>query len=172
MKGISLVKADLQNSDLTGADLSWYTVEVDDNYCGPNDNFACLASANLCGANLSNVKNLDNAILDNVLIDCHTIGMEEYFPSGAFIAYTKIGAKIIVLEIPADAKRVLGKKYKHCCNKAKVLRIENLSGSISSKTKIKNFEVGEIVSVENFDDDRWNQDGEGITFYMSKDFLI
>ena len=90
---------------------------------------------------------------------------------GSFIAYKKVADKIVILEIPADARRVSGTTLRCRCDKAKVLRIENFNGKIAAENSISDKEleytVGKIVSVKNFDIYRWNEDGEGITFYIS-----
>lgn len=84
-----------------------------------------------------------------------------------------------VLEIPFDAKRSSATSLKCRCNKAKVLRIENLDGTKSdeqfvSSDRDENFiyTTGEIVSVDEFDDNRWNECSSGIHFFMSKDCAI
>ena len=128
-----------------------------------------LKGANLKGANLT-CANLQGAILEDIETDYQTIGLDPVCPmEGSFIAYKWVDNRCIVLEIPADAKRVSGTTSKCRCDKAKVLRIENLNGTLAEENEVKEFKLGEIVSVENFDEDRWNIDGEGITFFISKD---
>ena len=111
--------------------------------------------------------------MKDIEFDYKTIGLTPVCPmEGSFIAYKMVTEKIIVLEIPADAKRVSGTTPECRCDKAKVLRIENSDGTLAEENEVGEFKIGEFVSVEKFDENRWNIDGEGITFFMSKDFLI
>ena len=82
---------------------------------------------------------------------------------------------IVKLEIPADAKRSSAKGNKCRCNKAKVLEITTFGGekvetqarSIFDKTFI--YKVGEMVSVDDFCEDRWRECAPGIHFFMDVD---
>ena len=56
--------------------------------------------------------------------------------TGSFVGWKKAGGKIIKLEIPADAKRCSAISKKCRCDKAKVLEIQNLDGSISDITEL------------------------------------
>ena len=79
---------------------------------------------------------------------------------------------IVKLEIPADAKRSSAKGNKCRCDKAKVLEITTFGGekvtharSIFDKTFV--YKVGEMVSVDDFCEDRWRECAPGIHFYMN-----
>ena len=118
-------------------------------------------------ANLKGAYGIDN-------FDATTRGLFPLCPmEGSFVAYKKVDDKIMVLEIPSDAKRVSGTTLKCRCDKAKVLRIENLDGKVSDKISVKyddlDYIVGKIVSSKNFNTDRWDNDGAGITFYISRE---
>ena len=64
------------------------------------------------------------------------------------------------------------------CDKAKVLDIENIKTGLKVMEVRSNYDskfiyrVGEIVSVDNFDDDRWNECAPGIHFFMNKESAI
>ena len=65
------------------------------------------------------------------------------------------------------------------CSSAKVLAIENLDGS---KSKVKQifsdhdnsffYIVGKVVSVDNFDDQRFNECSAGIHFFISREMAV
>ncbi|MBQ7199360.1 MAG: hypothetical protein IJS29_08870, partial [Selenomonadaceae bacterium] len=107
--------------------------------------------------------NLADADLTDVKTNDATYGFWLACPEvGSFIAFKKAHEKIVVLEIPADARRSSATSLKCRCDKAKVLRIENLDGSLSSLSEIASdfdsnfvYKVGEIVSVDDFDTNRW-----------------
>ena len=106
-------RAVLSNADLSNVDL-----------CSANLRSADLCGADLCGADLC------GADFDETKADFWTIGLRLACPEeGNFVGYKKAADKIVVLEIPADAKRSSATTLKCRCNKAKVLRIENLDGT-------------------------------------------
>ena len=82
---------------------------------------------------------------------------------------------IVVLEIPEDAKRLSATGRKCRCDKAKVLGIQNIDGTRSNLTKVVSdrtddfvYKVGEIVSVDDFDENRWNECSTGIHFFINR----
>ena len=132
-------------ANLHGADLSW----------------ADLRGANLRGADLSGAKNVPF-----IPYSCPDFGM--------FIGYKKASGYIVELEIPEDAKRLSATTRKCRCNKAKVLRILNTDRTIADITEVKSnydnsfiYKVGDVVSVDNFDEDRWNECSTGIHFFIN-----
>ena len=94
---------------------------------------------------------------------------------GAFIGYKKAyGDAIVELEILASAKRCSATSRKCRCDKAKVLRILNLDKTVSDATEVRSkydesfiYKVGEVVSVDDFCDDRWNECSAGIHFFIN-----
>lgn len=81
---------------------------------------------------------------------------------------------IVKLEIPEDAKRLSATSRKCRCNKAKVLGIYDYERNLledkevaSDRDKDFIYRVGEIVEVENFDEDRWNECSTGIHFFIN-----
>ena len=151
-RGADLVRADLVRADLTGAYLR-----------GADLREANLYGADLRGADLTGARNVP------------------YLPmacpdEGEYTAYKKVrGNYIVVLHVPSYAKRssALGRKCR--CDKADVIRIDNLDGSMANVSTVyssydSNFKytVGETVTVENFDDNRWNECAPGIHHFMNR----
>ena len=102
---------------------------------------------------------------------------------GAFIGWKKaeISEKqmLVKLSIPASAKRSSSTSRKCRCNKAKVLEIYNLDGTVAEERECyssydKNFiyEVGKTVKVDDFDEDRWKECTQGIHFFMNRQEAI
>ena len=148
-----------------------------------NLSYANLSCANLSCANLSNADlsnaNLSNADLKHIKTNMHTIGYHLACPEkGSFIGYKKAFGYLITLLILEDAKRSSATTLKCRCDKAKVLEIKNIiSGELISKIESEHdekfiYEVGEIVKVEDFDNDRWNECSTGIHFFMNKENAI
>jgi len=95
---------------------------------------------------------------------------------GSFIGWKKASVYIVELEILSDAKRSSGISRKCRCDKAKVVAIENLDGSESHITEVDSnydktfiYRVGEVVSVDNFDENRWNECAPGIHFFITRE---
>ena len=148
---------DLKNADLRGADLS---------------------DANLKGADLRGA-DLRYADLTSIETNMNTIGYNLACPEkGSFIAYKKANGCIIELLILEDSKRSSATTYKCRCDKAKVLDIEDVyTGKKIEKTKSDYdpefiYRVGEIITVDNFDDNRWNECTSGIHFFVNKENAI
>ena len=172
-------RADLMGTDLGYVELRW----VDLSYAelmGANLSNANLSNANLSDVNLknANLKNTDltNADLTGIKTNIHTIGYNLACPEkGSFIGYKKANGYIIELLILENAKRSSATTYKCRCDKAKVLDIEDAyTGKKIEKTKSDYdpefiYRVGEIITVDDFDDNRWNECSTGIHFFMNKD---
>ena len=159
------MKANLRNADLRNANLRYADL------CGVNLRNANLRNANLCGVNLCNadLRNADLRYAENVPFipyACPDFGM--------FIGYKKASGYIVELEIPEDAKRLSATTRKCRCNKAKVLRILNYDRTVADVTEVRSnynsafvYKVGDIVSVDNFDEDRFNECSTGIHFFIN-----
>ena len=179
LRGADLNGANLRRADLNGADL-WHVNLSGAKLCDANlwyadlhkANFwyAGLWHANLSGANLSDAKHIPY-----IYMMCP----EE----GAFIGWKKaeISEKqmLVKLSIPASAKRSSSTSRKCRCNKAKVLEIYNLDGTVAEERECyssydKNFiyEVGKTVKVDDFDEDRWKECTKGIHFFMNRQEAI
>lgn len=160
LRSAELSDANLEFADLTNADLSDAMLE------NANLRNANLRSANLRSAKLRYAKNIPF-----VPYACPT--------HGSFIAFKKAGDFIIVLEVPEDAKRLSSTGRKCRCDKAKVLEIQELDGIKTDLTKIRSdfdsdfiYRVGEIVTVPNFDEDRWNECSPGIHFFINREEAV
>lgn len=147
-----LYGADLRGANLSKADLSWADLS-----------WADLYGANLSGANLENVK-------INYPIACP----EE----GRFIGFKKSNENYIIkLEITKDAKKSSATARKCRCSKARVIGISTIEGEPKSEAKSKYdstfiYRVGEIVEVNDFDENRWNECSTGIHFFITRQEAI
>ena len=145
LRGANLSEADLHGADLSGADLSG----------------AYLYGADLYGANLYGAK-----------IDFPIVCPEE----GSFIGFKKVSEGYIVkLQISEDALRCSATGRKCRCSKAKVISITNLDGTDADVSEAYSnydplfvYRVGDTVSVENFDPNRWNECAPGIHFFITR----
>ena len=164
LSGAYLTEADLREADLRKADLSGaYLIG------------AHLSRANLIGANLS-LADLRDADLYKAKLDWPLACPEK----GSFVGYKKCRDNLIVeLKIPEDALRSSATTGKCRCSKAKVLSITDLDGSevnveyaVSQKDSGFLYKVGEVVSVDNFDTNRWNECSTGIHFFMTREEAI
>ena len=135
-------RADLSGSDLSGIDLR--------------------------GSDLSGSK-----ITDELLNKFYPIACPEF---GSFIGWKKcVGNTVVKLEILADAKRSSAFSRKCRCSAAKVLAIENADGTPYARDEVASqydaafiYKVGEIVSVDNFDEDRKKECAPGIHFFITR----
>ena len=179
-KGWNSMRADLGCADLRCANLSYANLSYADlsgaNLSDANLSGADLSDAKLRGADLSDA-NLRGADLRDADLRCaKNIPFIPYScpDFGMFIGYKRASGYIVELEIPEDAKRLSATTSKCRCNKAKVLRILNTDRTIADITKVKSsydnsfiYKVGEVVSVDNFDEDRWNECSTGIHFFIN-----
>lgn len=166
----NLHNANLLNADLRGADLS-----------GANLHNADLSGADLSNADLNeaNLRNADLSGAKNV----------PYIPmvcpeEGDFIGWKKAegnkGKEVIVkLRIPSDAKRSSATTRKCRCDKAKVLEIYYLDGTVAEERKCHSafdenfiYEVGKTVEVTDFSENRWSECAKGIHFFINRQEAI
>ena len=162
LNGANLRSADLRGANLYGADLR-----------GADLYEAHLNGANLCSADLRGAKNIPF-----IPLVCPS--------SGSFIGWKKavsqasyIDEVIVKLLIPEDAKRSSSTSDKCRCDKAIVLAIESLDGApLNDITALSRFdtsfiyEVGEQVSVPDFDDYRWDECSKGIHFFIDRQAAV
>ena len=177
LNSADLNSADLRCANLRGASLSGANLN------SANLSGASLYNANLRGASLYNANlyssNLNNANLNNVKTNIHTIGYNLACPEeGSFIGYKKAGKYIVKLLIMEDSKRNSATTLKCRCDKAKVLDIEKIDTGEKIESTPSDYDinfiykVGEIVKVDNFDENRWNECASGIHFFMNKQNAI
>ena len=181
----NLSDGDLRNADLSYANLSYANLSYA-NLRNADLSYANLRYADLRYANLSNADlryadlryaNLSNADLRNA--DLRGARNVPFIPYacpdfGSFIGYKKASGYIVELEILDDAKRLSATSRKCRCNKVKVLRILHFDRTVADVTEVKSsydskfiYKVGDIVSVDNFDEDRFNECGTGIHFFIN-----
>lgn len=168
--------ADLRGADLRGANLSnanLYCAKLhhvdlrDAEMCGANLRGARWRGADVYGANLCDAK-IDTELLDYFFPIC----CPEY---GSFVAWKKAGGFIVKLEVTENAKRSSAYGRKCRCSEAKVLAIETLDGKPSEVAQVSSghdenfiYTIGEIVKVENFDENRWSECAPGIHFFITR----
>ena len=163
LSGAYLTEANLYGADLYGANLS-----------GANLSGAYLTKANLYGANLYGA-NLTKANLYGANLSeaaCPICCPEK----GTFIGFKKVQCGYIVeLLIPENAKRSSATSRKCRCSDALVISITTPDGKeVEEKSVCSKFDpnfrytVGETVSVDNFDENRWNECSTGIHFFITR----
>jgi len=182
------VRANLSRADLSGADLSDANLSRANlsraNLSRANLRWADLSRANLSGADLSRANlsgadlsraNLSGANLTEVKYNESTSFFALQCPEkGSFIGYKIAHNKIVELEITEDAKRSSATSRKCRCSKAKVLSITSIDGTQSYQQVLSNkdnnfyYNVGEIVEVKDFDENRWEECSTGIHFFITK----
>ena len=178
LSGANLSYAVLCNADLCCADLRNTTLCYSDlsdvRLSFANLSNADLRDANLRNANLCRVK-LSGANLSELVFNEGTAFYALQCPEeGSFIGYKKAHGYIVKLEILADAKRSSATSRKCRCSAAKVLSITAVDGSEEIKEIASDrdskfiYRVGEIVRVDNFDEDRWNECSTGIHFFITR----
>lgn len=152
--------SDLSHTNLSHTDLSYTDLSYTDL------SHADLSYINLCGADLHGAKGVPYVPM---------VCPEE----GDFIGWKKAGDKIVKLRIPEDALRSSATTRKCRCNKAEVIEIYNIDGTIADERIISSsydqsftYEVGKTVEVQDFDTDRWEECTRGIHFFINRQEAI
>lgn len=179
----NLSRADLCGADLYGANLGWanlYEAHISRadlrranlrgaNLSGANLSGADLRGANLDGANLSGAKNI------NIPLACPEKGSFIGFKKAKCIYDARPKDIIVELEITENAIRFSSTGRKCRCSEARVLSITNLDGTpadileaFSAYDENFVYKVGDIVKVDNFDKNRWNECSTGIHFFITR----
>ena len=164
LSGANLYGADLYGANLSGANLS-----------GANLSGANLYEANLSGANLYEA-NLSGANL--YTWQCPIVCPEE----GSFIGFKKAnsdGMKVVIkLRNTENAKRCSATTRKCRCSEAEVMSIESLDGTKQYQEAVSSYDnsfvynVGEVVKVGNFDENRWEECSAGIHFFITREEAV
>jgi len=183
--GANLFGANLSRANLSGANLSRANL-FGANLSGANLFGADLSGANLFGANLSRA-NLFGANLfgANYIEKAKNLFYPIACPEiGAFVGWKKARVKtsghecIVKLEITEDAVRSSAAGRKCRCSKATVLEIQDLEGNVLEQAAVSdrdcNFSYipGTVVSVLDFDENRWNECSTGIHFYITREEAV
>ena len=160
----NLCGADLRNADLCGADL------CDADLRNADLRGADLSEADLSWANLSRAENTDSVIW-NLYTSFYPLQCPE---NGSYTAYKKANGLIVELEIPADALRSSATSRKCRASKAIVLSITDIEGNPAGDSVPSDYDpdfmyrVGETVSVDSFDANRWNECAPGIHHFITR----
>ena len=183
LRGADLRGADLRDADLSGADLRRAVLRGAD-LRGAVLSGAVLRRADLSGADLSDADlsdaDLSGADLRGVIYNERTAFFAMTCPEeGAFVGFKKAHGYIVKLLVPDDAKRSSATTRKCRCSKAEVISITNADGSDADRTSIPSdrdpafvYTVGEVVEVEDFDENRWNECAPGIHFFITRDEAV
>ncbi len=194
LRGSILPRIDLRNADLRDADLRDTCLERADlqmaNLSGVDARRANLQGAILRYANMQNADlrdadfrdadlrnaDLQNTRQDGIRIDHLTVGLQPA-PEGELIGWMIAwGARkghLVKLRIPAEAKRSCATTRRHRCEYAEVLEIEGADEVVSNYYGgLFTYKRGKIVRCTEWDDDRWNEWGSGIPFFLTKEEAI
>lgn len=137
---------------------------------------ADLSRANLSWANLSGARYIEKA--KNLF---YPIACPE---SGSFIGWKKARIKgsrgecIVKLEISEDAMRSSATGQKCRCSKATVLEVQDLDGNVLEQVAVSDrdsdfqYIPGTVVSVPDFDENRWSECSTGIHFYITREEAV
>lgn len=164
LRGANLSWANLSEANLRGANLS------EANLSWANLSRANLSRANLRGANLRGAENTDSVIW-NLYTSFYPLQCPE---NGSYTAYKKANGLIVELEIPADALRSSATSRKCRASKAIVLSITDIEGNPAGDSVPSDYDpdfmyrVGETVSVDSFDANRWNECAPGIHHFITR----
>ena len=181
LSGANLSRADLYGADLSGADLSGANLSGADLY-GANLSGADLSGADLSRADLSRA-DLSGADLYGANLSRANLYGAKNVPfvpmacpdTGSFIGFKKASGHIVMLGIPEDARRLSATGRKCRCDKAIVIRIQEMDGATSDLTEVKSdrdssfvYKVGKMVSAPDFCEDRWQECSAGIHFFINR----
>ena len=180
---VNLTGANLSGTDLTGANLSGANLRGV-NLMGANLSMAYLSGADLSetyisGANLSWARlsgaNLSGAYYNEV----NSFFLSQCPSEGSFIAWKKASEYVVKLRVTENAKRSSATTLKCRCSEAEVLDIQDLEGNSVETREVKSnqdssfvYRVGEIVKVDDFDEDRWNECSTGIHFFIAREMAV
>ena len=173
LRWADLSRANLREADLSGADLRGADLR------GANLRLADLSRADLSGANLRGA-DLNGANISDISYNENTSFYAMVCPEkGSFIGYKKASGKIVELMITENAKRSSSTTRKCRCSAAVVLSITNIDGTNFDGEKVVSdydeefvYEVGKTVSVDNFDENRWEGCSTGIHFFLTRDEAV
>ena len=142
---------------------------------------ANLPGADLYGANLSGADLYGASYIEDAKNLFYPIACPE---SGSFIGWKKARIKdnggecIVKLEICEDAMRSSATGRKCRCSKATVLEVQDIDGNVLEKAAVSNrnenfhYVPGSVVSVSDFDENRWNECSTGIHFYITREEAV
>lgn len=178
LRGSNFIWTDLSYADLNGADLRWANLSYA-NLSRADLRWANLSRADIRGANLCRTC-LSWADLSDIRYNEETAFYSMVCPEkGSFIGYKKAGGKIVELMITENAKRSSATTRKCRCSEAVVLSISNIDGTSFDGEKVSSdydksfvYEVGKTISVDNFNENRWEECSAGIHFFLTRDEAV
>ena len=154
LSGANLRDANLRDANLRDANLSGaYLRDAD------------LSGANLSDADLSGAKNAELAIAQTLIV-----------PEGTFTAWKRCRNNTLVkLRIPEDAKRSNASGRKCRAERVEVLEIIDMNDrrikpaeAVSSYKSSVVYRVGETVTCDKWNEDRWEECSGGIHFFITR----
>lgn len=162
MIGVAMIGADMSEADMSGAKM----IQVD------------MRGANLTGTKMRGV--------DAIGVDMRGVNMRGAVcpmccpEKGEFTGFKKVpGNYIVELRITETAKRSSAITRKCRCSEAVVMSITTLEGKETEKITVFStydpgfsYTVGETVSVDNFDENRWNECAPGIHFFITREEAV
>ena len=156
-------------SSLDFSDVNFYKID----FHGTDFIGADFHGADFCGANFIGANNINEVISFANIAD--TALCMQCPEEGSFIGFKKAVGGIVKLRVTESAKRSSATTHKCRCSEAEVLEIQNRDGTKSERTSVSSkydrnfiYAVGTIVSVSDFNDDRWNECARGIHFFLSR----
>ena len=113
---------------------------------------------------------LSSANLRGVKTDEHTAFFALQCPEeGAFVGWKKCRENVIVkLLIPDDAKRSSSTSRKCRASKVVVLEVFGAEYGVSQNDENTIYRVGETVTPDAWDEDRWKECSNGIHFFITR----
>lgn len=195
LRGANLCWADIYGADLYEADLREADLRNTDlrraNLRGANLSGADLCGADLCGADLwgANLHEVDLRKAQFREKDIRSAVNIPYIPmacpdSGLFVAWKKAfsvsgNVYLVKLLIPEDARRSSATGRKCRADKAEVLAIEPIESVSVIADKVFSkydpdfyYQVGQCITVPDFDTDRFNECAPGIHFFINRQEAI
>ena len=189
LRGCNLIGSDLRESNFLGSNL------LGSNFFGSDLSESNLIGCNLIGCNLRGCNLRESDLRESDLREsdlsgcnlwgcdlsgCDLSGVEynEYTSffvlqcpeQGSFIAWKKSQGKIVKLRVTENALRSSATTRKCRCSEAEVLEIDDgkLQEICSDCDESFVYKVGEIVKVDDFDTDRWNECSSGMHFFITR----
>ena len=151
---------------------------------GWEDMRAVLSDADLSDADLSGAVLSDAVLSGAVLSDAKRNETTAFYDlqcpeEGDFIAFKKASGKIVKLRIPAEAQRSSATTRRCRAEFADVLEILNTDKTKADVSEVPSnydcdviYKVGERVTADSWDDDRWNECSHGIHFFITFDEAV
>jgi len=170
LRGADLSRADLREANLSRADLRGADLSRAD-LSGAYLSGVYLSRADLRGANLRGV-NLRGVNLRGAKYNSTTSFFALQCPEeGDFIGWKKCENNIIVkLLITGNRSSATSRKCR--CSAATVLDVIGQKIGVSTYDSTFTYKKGKTVSVNDFDENRWNECSTGIHFFITKQEAI